>query len=157
MEVAELLAREEIKQLRLAYAAFYDRQLLDKLVDLFTEDAVCDFGHYGSWNGRAEIRSNYERELARNGPFHALHIVTNPFIEFTGDGMAHGTWYLMDLLPRQKPANELSTPGGHDNPLLYIAIYEDQYRKTAGAWKIQRTQLHFLWPEWGDSKLPIGQ
>ena len=153
MDVAELLAREEIKQLRLSYAAFYDRQWLDKLIDLFTEDAVCDFGHYGRWDGRPDIRSNYERELARNGPFDALHVVTNPFIEFTGDHTAQGTWYLIDLLPRQKPANELSTRAGHGNPLL-SRHYEDQYRKVRNNWKIQRTQLHFLWPDWGDLQLP---
>lgn len=150
MTVEELLERETIKDLRLAYAAHFDRNEIDKLMDLFTEDAVCVFGeaYGGDWVGRDAIRANYLRAMAEIGAaYNALHVVTNPWIEMTGPGTARARWYLLDFLTRQKPVNAVATRGGHDNPLLYLAVYEDRYRKDGGRWRIARTELHFLWPE----------
>ncbi|MDE2668097.1 MAG: nuclear transport factor 2 family protein [Chloroflexota bacterium] len=49
----ELCEIEEIKNLRYLYAHYYDGNRTDELVDLFTEDAVCDFGEsYGKWVGK---------------------------------------------------------------------------------------------------------
>ncbi len=150
MDIEELLAREEIKNLRMGYAAHLDSQRYDKLAELFTEDGVCVFGPEfgGDWIGRDTIRAQYETVMkAAGGPFDSVHIITNPWITITGPDTAHGRWYLLDWLTRQKPVTEMETRGGHANPLLYLAVYEDDYRKENGAWKIARTQLHFLWPD----------
>ena len=56
MTIDELLAIEEIRNLRLEFSACFDHQDLDALVALFTDDAICDFGSYGVWNGRDTIR-----------------------------------------------------------------------------------------------------
>ena len=74
-------------------------------------------------------------------------VATNPVIRLTGPGTAWGRWYLLDLLTRQKPHTGMETRGGHDNPLFYLAVYEDDYRKVDGAWKIAYCKLNFLWPE----------
>ena len=147
--VEDLLKIEEIKNLRLAYSAYFDTNNLDALADLFCEDAVCDFGpEWGSWTGRETIRTSYAAAMKQTGTvFDSLHVVTNPWITLTGPTTAHGRWYLLDLLTRQKPLTELATRGGHDNPLLYLAIYEDDYRKVGDTWKFAHCQLHFLWPE----------
>jgi len=149
LTIEDLLVAEELRNLRLAYAAHYDSQNLDALVSLFAEDAICDFGpEWGRWEGRETIRKNYAAALATTGSaFDSLHVVTNPWITRTGATTAHGRWYLLDLLTRQKPVTELATRGGHDNPLLYLAIYEDDYRKVGDSWKFAYCQLHFLWPE----------
>ena len=73
-------------------------------------------------------------------------IFQHTWIKVTGKDTAHGRWYLIDLLTRQKPVTDMSTPGGHGNPLLYLAVYEDDYRKVGNAWRICHTTLHFLWP-----------
>lgn len=149
LTIENLLSIEEIKNVRLAYAAHYDNQRLDALMDLFCDDAVCDFGpEWGSWAGHGEIRKNYAVAMnMTGGPFDSLHVVTNPWITLSGPTTAHGRWYLLDLLTRQKPVTELATRSGHDNPLLYLAIYEDDYRKVGDTWKFARCKLHFLWPE----------
>jgi hypothetical protein len=150
MTIEELLDREALKDLRLAYAAHFDRQELDRLMELFTEDAVCAFGpaYGGDWVGRDAIRANYAAAMQAIGaPMAAMHIVTNPWIELTGPDTARARWYLLDFLTRQAPHNALVTPGGHANPLLYLAVYEDECRKADDRWRIARTELHFLWPD----------
>jgi hypothetical protein len=148
MTIDELLAIEEIKELRLGYSENFDANNLDKLVDLFTDDATCDFGEYGLWVGKDTIRSNYAEQFKVVGEaFDSLHYVMNPRIRLTGPTTANGRWYLMDFLTRQKPVTALETQGGHENPLLWLAIYEDDYVKVDGRWKISYCKLHFLWPK----------
>jgi hypothetical protein len=149
MTVDDLIALEEVRQLRGAYCAYLDHHELDALVGLFTEDAVCEFGdEFGRWNGREEIRRGYVQALADIGSrFDSMHVVTNPWITIEGPNRAHGRWYLIDLLARQAPHSALSTRGGHDNPLLYLGVYEDDYVKVDGAWRFAHVKLHFLWPQ----------
>jgi hypothetical protein len=149
MTIDELLVIEEIRNLRYGYSAFLDSHDLDALLGLFTNDAVCEFGaDFGLWRGKEEIRQGYVAAMKDIGTtFDAMHVVTNPWIQVTGPDTAHGRWYLLDLLTRQKPVTGLATRGGHDNPLLYVGVYEDDYRKVAGAWRICYTKLHFLWPD----------
>lgn len=148
MNVDDLIDIEQIKNVRQEYSAHFDTHNVDALAGLFTEDAVCEFGDgYGTWVGREEIRANYVKALTDIGePFDAIHIVTNPWIRLVNRSSARGRWYLLDLLTRQWPQTNLSTRGGHDNPLLFLGIYEDEYRKVDGQWLIAHTKLHFLWP-----------
>jgi hypothetical protein len=157
--IDDLIAKEEIKRLRWGYCAHLDSHDLDSMISMFTEDAVLDFGadYGGSWVGHEEIRRNYTHWMAQMGkPFDALHVVTNPWITLRSDTEADGRWYLLDLLIRQKPHTGLETVGGHANPLVWIGIYEDQYRKLADGWRISRVKLHFLWPtkHMGDLERP---
>jgi len=148
MTIEELLSLEEIRNLRIGYAAHMDAQDVDALAALFTEDAVCEFGSYGTWSGRRTIRENYVSVMAQVvRPFDAIHVVTNPWVQLTSSDTAHGRWYLIEMLPTQHPESGLATQGGHENPLFYLGIYEDEYRKVEGRWLIARVKLHFLWPE----------
>lgn len=150
MDIETLLAKHEIMELRLGYSAHLDARNYDLFMDLFTDDAVCEFGPEfgGNWVGRAEIRARYEDVMVSAGAaFEAIHVVTNPWITLDGPDTAHGRWYLLDCLTRQITQDGLRTRGGHDNPLLYLGIYEDDYRRDAGKWRISRTRLHFLWPD----------
>ena len=148
MTVDDLLALEEIRNLRYAYCATFDARDIDAFTDLFTGDAVCDVGPYGTWVGREAVRTNHLALMQLAGaPFDDLLVATNPVIRLTGPTTAHGRWYLLDLLTRQKPHTGMETRGGHDNPLFYLAVYEDDYRKVDGVWKIAYCKLNFLWPE----------
>lgn len=147
VKLDELLAIEEIKNLRLAYSAYFDSQDIEKLGTIFAEDAVCEFDdeYGGDWVGREAIKANYAAVAEQVGtPYNAIHAVTNPWIQLTGKGTATGRWYLLDILTRQ---GALTSQGGHANPLLYVGIYEDEYRKVDGTWLISRVKLSFLWPE----------
>jgi hypothetical protein len=147
MTIDELLAREEIKALRSAYSAHFDAHEVDALAALFTEDAVCEFGPYGEWHGRDTIRANYAQVIgAIAAPFDTLHVATNPHLRITSPTTAIGRWYLIDLVARQQPGI-FESRGGHDHPLIYLGMYEDDYRKVDGRWLIAHVRLHFLWPE----------
>lgn len=148
MTVDELLTIEEIKLVQLDYCEYVDTHNLDALANLFTEDGVVDLGeNYGVWVGKPTIVEQFTEQFRRIGQqFDAIHVVTNPRITVLGPDRAQGRWYLIDLLTRQKPVTELESPGGHANPLIWLAIYECQYRKIEGCWKIARMKFHYLWP-----------
>ena len=149
MTLEELLAIEEIKNLRIGYAAHFDAHEVEALLGLFTDDAVCDFGTgYGKWHGLEEIGRNFRAAIEHAGaPFDSLHVMTNPWIRIASPTTANGRWYLTDWATRQAPLNGITTRGGHDHPLVYLGLYEDDYRKVDGKWLISYTKLHFLWPE----------
>ncbi|KAA0919305.1 hypothetical protein FQ137_08655 [Dietzia sp. ANT_WB102] len=95
--------------------------------------------------GRETIRANYAAVAEQVGaPYNAIHAVTNSWIELTVADTANGRWYLIEYLTRQ---GALSYPGGHENPLFCLGIYQEEYRKVDGKWQISRVRLEFLWPE----------
>ena len=135
----ELAEIEAIRNIRILYSHYYDGQDVDALVDLFTPDAVCEFGpdFGGDWVGKAQIRANFEKWSLNEGePYSVLHAVTNPIIRLVDNSTAHGRWYLIDL----------HTTEGVENPLILFGIYDDVYRKVDGRWLIHRSRIDFLWP-----------
>jgi ketosteroid isomerase-like protein len=138
--IQELLETEAIRKLRVHYSHHFDGKRLDDLVDLFTDDAVCEFGpdYGGDWLGKAQIRANYARFAEAEGPpFGVLHAVTNHDVRLIDATTAHGRSYLLDL----------RTTEGVENPLILFGIYDDLYKKVAGRWRIHRTRIDFLWPK----------
>jgi len=139
MTMEELLEKETIKELRIAYSHCFDGKDLDGLVDLFTDDAVCEFGpdFGGDWVGKAQIRTNFSGFLGNDEPtFYVMHAVSNPWIRLINATTANGRWYLQDIYSRV----------GEEHPLGLLGVYDDVYKKIDGVWKIHRTRIDFLWP-----------
>jgi hypothetical protein len=141
-EIEILVETEKIRKLRILYSHYLDSKDLDRLAGLFTEDVICEFGNYGTWYGRTELRARYEEvQIKRDGPHGApyptLHVVTNHWVELTGEDSAEGRCYLVDLL----------TSDPNSGPMRLLGIYDDEYRKVEGEWKIYRTRIDFLWPQ----------
>lgn len=135
----KLVEKEAIRELRHLYSHHFDGHDVDALAELFTEDAVCEFGPAfgGDWVGRAQIRDKFAQVIGHEGPrFGVLHVVSNPWIRFVDEQTANGRWYLQDL----------RTTEGVDNPLILFGIYDDVYHKRDGRWLIHRTRIDFLWP-----------
>lgn len=151
MTIDDLLEIESIRQLRLAYSNYFDGQNAEGLASLFAQDAVCEFPEQfgGNWVGRDTIVTNFTNEFAKiGGPYDAMHVVTNPWITLTGPDTAHGRCYLIDLLTRQQAGTgHYTTVGGHGNPLLFLGMYEDEYRKIDGEWRFANIRLPFFWPD----------
>ena len=138
MTVEELLEIESIRRQRMLFSFHLDAGELDPLVDLFVEDALCEFGPFGTWRGKTEIRRNYEPILKMVGGFGSLHANTNHWVELAGPDKARGRVYLIDLL--------LTRPKDQ-NPVIWLGVYDEAYEKVRGTWKIARTSLQLMWPE----------
>ena len=135
-----LLKIEDIRKTRLLYSQYMDHQNIDGLADLFTEQALCEFGPYGEWRGRETIRSNYKDVFSGDSAelFHSMHNSNNHWVELTSDAHAVGRSYLIDAVT--------STPK-EENPILWFGVYDEEYELVSDRWLISRCSLQFLWPE----------
>jgi len=125
--IEDLLNIHEIKNLRILYSAYFDGQEIDKLMELLTPDAICEFGpeYGGDWVGPETIRKNFLSYMDREGqPWSVMHAITNHIIELTGPDTAKGRCYLLDL----------NLADGNENPLFLFGVYDDLYRKVDGQW-----------------------
>jgi ketosteroid isomerase-like protein len=138
-ELRELLEKEKIRKLKQLYSHLMDSHQIDALADIFTEDAVCEFGpEYGNWEGRETIRTNYKGVFEGQEQFGAMHHITNHYIDMTGPDTAKGRSYLLDAVTTVEP---------EEQPIMWLGLYDEEYRKVDGQWLISKCSLQFLWPQ----------
>ena len=139
-KLRELLEIEAIRKVCMLYSQLMDNAYYDRLRDVFTDDAICEFGPYGTWRGNEEIHRNYLEVYKSMGsqPFPAMHANSNHWVELLSPSRAVGRRYLLDMQTTRAP---------EENPLLWLGVYDEEYRKTSGRWQIARTSLQFLWPK----------
>lgn len=144
-ELRTLLEVEKIKKTKLLYSQLMDSRDIDGLAEIFADDAVCEFGpEYGVWKGKEEIRTNYkgvfnaEREGADAVLYGGFHVTTNQWVELTGPDTAVSRTYLIDTVHEPDPRT---------NPIIWLGLYDEDYVKVNGEWKIKRSTLQFLWPQ----------
>lgn len=137
-ELREVLEKEKIRKVKLLYSHLMDSGQIDALADLFTEDALCEFGEYGNWNGREEIRTNYHGVFDGQNQFSAMHHIANHYIDLTGPDTAKGRSYLLDVM---------TTAEADGQPIVWFGLYDEEYRKVDGKWLISKCSLQFLWPQ----------
>jgi len=136
-----LLDIEAIRKVKLLYSQLMDSHRIDDLAEIFTEDAVCEFGpEYGNWVGRETIRTNYKQVIAGPGStvFGAMHNVCSHWVEITGPTTAVGRSYLIDTVTTL-PADQM--------PIVWFGVYDEAYEKVDGKWLISRCSLEFMWPK----------
>jgi ketosteroid isomerase-like protein len=128
--IEKLAAIEEIKQVRYRYCFFLDERDWEAMSNLFTEDAVGDYGRIGTVYGKEGIRKLFEETVSKLILFSA-HYMQNPVIDVYGD-TATGQWYI-------------SAPGTVEGDKAVYALVKayDTYRKVEGVWKIQ--SLKYDW------------
>jgi hypothetical protein len=135
--IRKLLDIEEIKKLHARYTFSVDEHKWDDVADLFTEDAIGDWG-YGSEGsrGRYEGRKGITRffELASEEASMFRHMVIQPDIEVEGD-RAHARWYMFGFGTYNLPEGETAawTHGKYMNDLV----------KKDGEWKISHLKFQF--------------
>ncbi|MCP5182195.1 MAG: nuclear transport factor 2 family protein [Pseudomonadales bacterium] len=131
---------EAIRKVKMLYSQYMDSGRIDDLAELFTEDAVCEFGpEYGNWVGRETIRTNYKNVITPPGAitFNAMHNICNHWVELTGEATAQGRSYLIDVMT-QTPPDQM--------PIVWFGVYDEAYEKVGGKWLIARCSLQFFWP-----------
>ena len=129
MELAELVALEEIKRLKYRYLRCLDQKLWDEIAGCFTEDASAAYsgGKY-SFEGRDAI-VEFLRGAMGAPSFHSSHRVHHPEIDFAGPDRARGVWALEDVVIETR--FEITIRGA--------AFYSDDYVRRDGIWRIRHT------------------
>ncbi len=68
------------------------------------------------------------------------HLETNHVIELTGPDTASGLVYLLAFV-----TGDMMREG--DDPLYWLGVYDEQYRRVDGGWRISKQSLNFVWPQ----------
>jgi len=123
--LAQLLARDQIRQLAQRYALAIDERDLDTLVELFVPDVDC--GRFGI--GRNALRESFASQLRETGP--TIMQVANHVIDFDDD---HARGVVIGIA-------EISRSEGWVRQAIR---YEDTYEQRQGAWLFVRRK-HLLW------------
>jgi hypothetical protein len=126
---------DQLRNLQQIYGYYFDKALWDQVIDLFTEDAELEVGQQGRFIGKPGIRRYlYGLTGGKQGLVHGQlnnHFQLSPVITLSPDGQsARARWRLMvqdGLLGSQ--AN------------WGAGIYENEYMKQDGVWKIHRLHL----------------
>jgi SnoaL-like domain len=132
MEATDLVALEEIRQVKYRYLRCVDLKRWDDLADTFTPDATADYGTPALGRplqlaGRDEIVAFLRDKL---GPdIITVHFASQPEITVDGD-TARGTWAFEDTV--------IATE--YRMVITGAAFYEDRYaRGEDGRWRIAHT------------------
>lgn len=131
----ELLDRQAIVDLTIAYCYALDDRDFDALGAVFTADAKADYGSMFC-DGLAEIT---EKVRVSVSPLDATtHMVSNHVVHITGDEATSRCYLLSQHL-------KAGTPGGD----LYMIAgrYEDQLVRTTDGWRIALRRLHRIWTD----------
>jgi len=125
----------QLRNLQQVYGYYYDQALWDQVVDLFTDDATVEVGQNGVYAGRASIKAYYYgltggRVGLATGELN-IQSQLSPVITLSADGRsAKARW--RTLSQDAVYGKEANWGGG---------VYENEYVKQDGAWKIRKLQL----------------
>ena len=135
----QLSDRFEIQDLVFHYADLIDQQEVEALsADIFTEDAHIDYSAMGGSVGNVDetiafLKASLTRELFPN----TQHLNANVQVQLDGDT---ATGRVMCFNPM-----EMALPDGTVNTFFLGLWYVDEYRRTAGGWRISRREEVKSW------------
>ncbi len=141
--IAELLAREAIKEVKARYCRFIDTKDWPGYADLFTDDAILDVSHdtgQPAFHGRSSILQVVEASVDGAVTTHHVH---SPEIAFVSPDAADVIWAMQDRLIWQ--ADKAPPPG---QALTGYGHYHEHYVRIGGDWKIAALKLTRLNLEW---------
>jgi hypothetical protein len=127
---------EKIRKKKLLYSQLMDGRDPEGFANLYTEDAIAEWGQFGNWRGRDQILEQ-SRYTEGKPQFNWLHMTTNLWIELTGPDTATSRCYLHDVCMEPLP---------NISPTMQFGIYEEDWVKVDGDWKIRHHRIFFLWP-----------
>lgn len=129
---------DELRNLQQIFGYYFDKALWEQVADLFAENATLEVAQNGVYEGKAAIR-RYLMGLTGGKPGLAPgqlynHLQLSPVITLSSDGRAaRARWRLM-LLD--------GVWGDESGGNWGSGVYENEYVKEDGVWKISRLQLH---------------
>jgi len=120
---------ESIRQLKALYCEICDdNHNPDRIVTIFTQDAVWEGKGIAHASGHAEIHALFEKFKAMMS--FTQHMTVNPRIEIDGES-ATGTWYFFG------PFTFIES----NQAKWQAARYKEIYQKEQGEWKIKHLKI----------------
>ncbi|BAK65898.1 hypothetical protein SLG_12230 [Sphingobium sp. SYK-6] len=154
LRVQKLEGARAVKKLQRAFGYYVDRGLWQDAADLFTDDGTIEIGMDGVYAGKARIR-DYLKALhgGQDGLVYGQlneWVTLQPVVDVAADGRsARARWRDLGMLGQHKKHAEWRD-----------GIYENDYVKEDGVWKIRALHLHvnFVVPyEKGWARLQPGE
>jgi hypothetical protein len=130
----------EITNLQHAYGYYVDRKAWDDVADLFATDGTMEIGVQGVYAGRASIRRGLGPDGLGEGEIND-HIHLQTIVTVSPDGRtarARGT----DLGMTAPPSPEGFGAAGSRRALWSQSIYENEFVKQGGAWKLKAMHVY---------------
>jgi hypothetical protein len=134
-QIDRLEDRGAIERLQYAYGYFLDNRMFDEVADLFTDDAPwIEIGQRGRYRGKHRIRT-FLLEVLGKGRWGLLenevinHVQMQPVITVAFDGMTASARARAQVQGNSPPTTECF--------LLADGVYENEYVKEDGVWKIK--------------------
>jgi hypothetical protein len=121
---------EAIKKLKVRYWSSVDGQRWEDLAGCLAAGFVFESPQFARMEGRDYIVKVLKRAMRTVTTAHQGH---NPVIEITGENTARGTWSLNDQVRTSD-----------DRFLNGYGIYEDEYIRENGGWKISSSKLRYI-------------
>ena len=132
--IARLEALEAIRQLKHRYLNACDLKEVEVIRECFTSGPITiDYGPLGCFHDRDSFITLYQ-SLACQPQVRDSHHGANPEIELLGDDHARGRW--------SRSYFNLDAETGATRRLG--VMYDDEYRRIDGAWKIVATRSRIL-------------
>lgn len=134
-QIDRLEDKVAIERLQYAYGYLIDNRMFDEMADLFTDDEPwIEIGQRGRYRGKQHIRT-FLLEVLGEGRWGLLedevinHVQMQPVITIASDGRTART--------RVRAQVQGNSPPTTDFFLLADGVYENEYVKEDGAWKIK--------------------
>lgn len=131
--ISEMLAREEIRELRYRYCRAIDAKDFDAVEECFTPDVCVDYGAVGKFESRDDLLGMMRGYAATNSVI-GLHTVLNPIIEFSSNDNAIIHWVT------QFSSYDPSTVSS----VRQSGTFTDRCIKTKAGWRIQSATYTML-------------
>lgn len=133
-DVQQLADQLEIENLQRIYGYYIDKSQWSQAAALFTPDAELEIAGRGIWRGADHIRT-YLQAIAPEGVLTDLlydNMQLQGIVHVAADGrQAQGRWHWFAQLARAGSFHEWGT-----------GVYENDYRKVGGSWRIHRLRLY---------------
>ena len=132
-EIERLEGENEIENLQRIFGFYFDKKLWSQAADLFTDNASVELGGDGVYIGKYKILE-YFNTLGAEGPEEGVlndHMQLQPVIHVLSETEARGRWH---------DFSQEATSG--KNHFWGTGVYENEYRKENGKWKISKLHLY---------------
>ncbi|MGP4012929.1 nuclear transport factor 2 family protein [Streptomyces sp. 4N124] len=129
---------DQIRELRARYVRYADTKQWEKMVGVFTDDAVMRFRNVDGTLANVVTAGEFAKTIGdRVGAGQPIHHLFTHEVTFTSDTTAQGVWAMEDRIYHDREAH----PEAPFSFLHGFGHYHDTYRKVDGEWRISDCEL----------------